>query len=69
MPEKLRRLGIPFRVGTNPARRQIFFRDPDGNLIELQPAADAKTSYFRTEPLDWAHHWPPEILWVARRAR
>ncbi|PYV14788.1 MAG: glyoxalase [Acidobacteria bacterium] len=38
VPEKLRRLGIPFRVGTNPARRQIFFRDPDGNLIELQPA-------------------------------
>ena len=39
------------------------------DLIELQAAADAKTSYFRTEPLDWAHHWPPEILWVARRAR
>jgi len=27
-------------MGSNPARRQIFFRDPDGNLIELQPAAN-----------------------------
>jgi catechol 2,3-dioxygenase-like lactoylglutathione lyase family enzyme len=25
-------------VGSHPARRQIFFRDPDGNLIELQPS-------------------------------
>jgi catechol 2,3-dioxygenase-like lactoylglutathione lyase family enzyme len=37
VPAKLEALGIPFRTGSNPARRQIFFRDPDGNLIELQP--------------------------------
>jgi catechol 2,3-dioxygenase-like lactoylglutathione lyase family enzyme len=38
VPAKLEALGIPYRHGTSPARRQIFFRDPDGNLIELQPA-------------------------------
>jgi catechol 2,3-dioxygenase-like lactoylglutathione lyase family enzyme len=34
---KLEQHGIHYRRGTTPARRQIFFRDPDGNLIELQP--------------------------------
>src|SRR5262245_25731172 len=38
VPAKLEALGIAYRRGTTPARRQIFFRDPDGNLIELQPA-------------------------------
>ena len=37
VPDKLSAQGIPFRLGNHPARRQIFFRDPDGNLIELQP--------------------------------
>ena len=37
--EKLSSLGISFRQGSSPARRQIFFRDPDGNLIELQPSS------------------------------
>lgn len=39
VPGKLEALGIPYRRGSNPARRQIFFRDPDGNLIELQPGS------------------------------
>ena len=38
VPDKLSSQGISFRVGSHPARRQIFFRDPDGNLIELQPS-------------------------------
>jgi catechol 2,3-dioxygenase-like lactoylglutathione lyase family enzyme len=38
VPGELERLGIPFRRGTMPKLQQIFFRDPDGNLIELQPA-------------------------------
>ena len=38
VPSFLQQMKIPFRMGSNPARRQIFFRDPDGNLIELQPA-------------------------------
>lgn len=38
VPKNLQSLGIPYRIGTNPARKQIFFRDPDGNLIEIQPA-------------------------------
>jgi catechol 2,3-dioxygenase-like lactoylglutathione lyase family enzyme len=37
VPVALEELSIPFRRGSNPARQQIFFRDPDGNLIELQP--------------------------------
>jgi len=36
--DKLSAYGIPFRHGSSQARRQIFFRDPDGNLIELQPS-------------------------------
>lgn len=38
VPSTLHSLDIPFRTGSNPGLRQIFFRDPDGNLIELQPA-------------------------------
>ena len=38
VPARLEALGIPFRHGKSPERPQIFFRDPDGNLIELQPA-------------------------------
>jgi glyoxylase I family protein len=38
LPARLEAQSIPFRLGSNPARKQIFFRDPDGNLIELQPA-------------------------------
>jgi catechol 2,3-dioxygenase-like lactoylglutathione lyase family enzyme len=37
LPARLEAQNIPFRRGSNPARKQIFFRDPDGNLIELQP--------------------------------
>lgn len=37
VPEKLERLGVRFRSSSRPVR-QIFFRDPDGNLIELQPS-------------------------------
>ena len=39
VPDKLSSYGIPFRQGSSPARRQIFLRDPDGNLIELQPSS------------------------------
>ena len=37
VPDKLERLGIPFHGGSTGRVQQIFFRDPDGNLIELQP--------------------------------
>ena len=40
VPADLEELGIHFRRGSNPARKQIFFRDPDGNLIELQPVPE-----------------------------
>ena len=40
VPAALEELGVPFRRGSNPARKQIFFRDPDGNLIELQPVPE-----------------------------
>lgn len=35
-------------------------------LHELQPAADATTSYDYVT-LDWARRWPGEEIWVARR--
>lgn len=38
VPKNLQSLGIPYRIGINPTLKQIFFRDPDGNLIEIQPA-------------------------------
>jgi SAM-dependent methyltransferase len=38
------------------------------DLIEPRPSSDARTSYYTTEPLDWAHRWPPEMLWVTRRS-
>ena len=33
VPSFLQQMKIPFRMGSNPARRQIFFRDPDGNKL------------------------------------
>lgn len=40
--EHLRQLGIPFRESRS-AINQIFFRDPDGNLIELQKVVRQRT--------------------------
>jgi SAM-dependent methyltransferase len=37
------------------------------DLIELRPAADAPTTYTFV-PTRWAHRWPAEWIWKARRA-
>jgi SAM-dependent methyltransferase len=37
------------------------------DLIELQPPADASTTYTFL-PLDWARRWPGEQIWVVRKA-
>ena len=38
------------------------------DLIELRPAKDAPTTY-EFAPVDWAHRWPAEWIWKARRRR
>ena len=35
-------------------------------LLELQPAADAKAT-MESVPLEWARKWPSEEIWVARK--
>lgn len=37
-------------------------------LVELRPPADAPTTY-DFAPVDWAHRWPAECIWTARRAQ
>jgi SAM-dependent methyltransferase len=37
------------------------------DLIELQPAADATTTFEDFVPLEWARQWPAEEIWVARK--
>ena len=37
------------------------------DLIELQPAADATTSYPWFVSLEWARRWPAEEIWIARK--
>src|SRR2546425_1564675 len=38
------------------------------DLIELQAPADAATHpYYDTVPAEWAHRWPAEEIWKARR--
>jgi SAM-dependent methyltransferase len=37
------------------------------DLIEPRPDAAARSGYFHADPPDWAHRWPAEMLWVARK--
>jgi hypothetical protein len=37
------------------------------DLIELQPAADAKSSYRDDEDRAWSRRWPGENIWRVRR--
>ncbi len=38
------------------------------DLIELRPTPEASTTY-EFVPVEWAHRWPAEWIWKARRAR
>ncbi len=37
------------------------------DLIEPRPEPGAHSGYVRTDPPDWAHRWPAEMLWIARK--
>ncbi|WP_329274445.1 class I SAM-dependent methyltransferase [Streptomyces sp. NBC_00691] len=37
------------------------------DLIEPRPGPGVLNGYNETDPPDWAHRWPAELLWVARR--
>jgi SAM-dependent methyltransferase len=37
------------------------------DLIELRPSEGTETSYYRSQPSDWARRWPAESVWVTRR--
>jgi SAM-dependent methyltransferase len=36
-------------------------------LIEPRPAPEARSSYLRCDPPDWASSWPTEMLWIASK--
>lgn len=38
------------------------------DLVELQPPADASTTYDEFVPLEWARQWPAEEIWVVRKS-
>ncbi len=37
------------------------------DLIEPRPERGAPNGYNETDPPDWAHHWPAELLWVTHK--
>ncbi|MEX0666343.1 MAG: class I SAM-dependent methyltransferase [Acidimicrobiia bacterium] len=37
------------------------------DLLEIQPPADASTTYNDFVPLEWARQWPAEEIWVVRK--
>ncbi|PZT77907.1 class I SAM-dependent methyltransferase [Streptomyces sp. AC1-42W] len=37
------------------------------DLIEPRPDAATLNGYNPTDPPDWAHHWPAEMLWVTHK--
>nr|WP_202541342.1 class I SAM-dependent methyltransferase [Streptomyces sp. SID2563] len=37
------------------------------DLIEPRPDPEAANGYNKTDPPDWAHHWPAEALWVTHK--
>jgi SAM-dependent methyltransferase len=37
------------------------------DLIELRPAAKARTTYSEFAPLEWARRWPAENIWKLRK--
>ncbi|WP_371603563.1 class I SAM-dependent methyltransferase [Streptomyces sp. NBC_01220] len=37
------------------------------DLIEPRPGPGTANGYNRTDPPDWAHRWPAEMLWVTRK--
>lgn len=39
------------------------------DLVELRPAANARTTYVEFAPHDWARRWPAENIWKLRKAR
>lgn len=38
------------------------------DLIEPRPPADARSTYWKPEELEWARRWPSESIWKARKA-
>lgn len=37
------------------------------DLIEPRPELGTPNGYNETDPADWAHRWPAELLWVSRK--
>jgi SAM-dependent methyltransferase len=37
------------------------------DLIEPQPPADAKSTYWHESELEWARQWPSDSIWVVRK--
>ncbi len=37
------------------------------DLIEPQPEPGRHNDYMETDPPDWAHRWPAEMLWIAHK--
>jgi SAM-dependent methyltransferase len=37
------------------------------DLIELRPAPGARTTYLTRREVEWARHWPMEVIWRVRK--
>jgi len=38
------------------------------DLLEIPPPARARTTYLSKRDVEWARHWPVEVIWRARKA-
>jgi ubiquinone/menaquinone biosynthesis C-methylase UbiE len=38
------------------------------DLLEIPPPRRARTTYLTKAEADWAHHWPIEVIWRARKS-
>jgi SAM-dependent methyltransferase len=58
---------VEFHIGYGDMIRLLRVNDFEiEDMIEVRPLPDATTS-FPTAPVEWAHRWPAEEIWKARK--
>lgn len=55
---------LPYGEWVRLLRRSAFVLE---DLVELQPGADATSTYRDDTDRDWARRWPMEVVWVCTR--
>ncbi|MCI4373227.1 MAG: class I SAM-dependent methyltransferase [Thermoplasmata archaeon] len=56
---------LPYGEWIRLFREQSFIVE---DLIELRPQPGVRTTYLRPKEVEWARHWPLEVIWRVRKA-